>query len=141
MLQRALGDDFLLRVEARLVRMRTTGDTSLAPDALIERVERSGCIALRCPIPGHRFRETIIVPRAGESGTDEHIFADWYAQEDLWLDWVLAQLGHPSFNSLILELTISQVDPRSISHTHYLVWDGYQSVIKWYLCSYTYCNA
>ncbi len=75
------------------------------PDALIERVERGGGIALRCPIPGHRFREMIIVARAGESGTDAQTFADWYAHEDTWLDWALAQLGHPPFNELLLEPT------------------------------------
>lgn len=73
------------------------------PDALVERVEQSGGIALRCPIPGHRFRETIIVPRAGGSGTDMQMLADWYAQEGTWLDWALAQLGHPLFNDLIRE--------------------------------------
>ncbi len=73
------------------------------PDALVERVERSGGIALRCPIPGHRFRETIIVPRAGGPGTDTQMFADWYAQEDMWLDWALAQLGYSPFNDLVYE--------------------------------------
>ncbi len=73
------------------------------PDALVERVARSGGIALRCPIPGHRFRETIIVPRADGPGTDAQTFADWYAQEDTWLDWALAQLGYPPFNDLIRE--------------------------------------
>lgn len=73
------------------------------PDALVERVECSGGIALRCPIPGHRFRETIIIPRAGGPGTDTQIFADWYAQEDTWLDWALAHLGYAPFNELVHE--------------------------------------
>jgi hypothetical protein len=73
------------------------------PNALVERVERSEGIALRCPIPGHRYREMIIVPRAVAPGTDAQTFADWYAQEDTWLDWALAQMGYPPFNDLVSE--------------------------------------
>jgi hypothetical protein len=73
------------------------------PDSLVERVEHNGGIALRCPIPVHRARETIIVPRAGVSGTDTKVFADWYANEDTWLDWALKQLQYPPFNALVYE--------------------------------------
>ena len=73
------------------------------PDTLLERVEQNGGIALRCPIPVHRAREAIIVPQAGVSGTDTKVFADWYANEDAWLDWALKQLQYPSFNTLVHE--------------------------------------
>jgi hypothetical protein len=73
------------------------------PDSLVEWVEHNGSIALRCPIPVHRARETIIVPRAGASDTDTKVFADWYANEDTWLDWALEQLQYPLFNAFIHE--------------------------------------
>ncbi len=51
-----------------------------------ESFKRSGSIAVRCPIPGHRVRETIIVSQAGLHEMDTDIFADWYAHEDSWLN-------------------------------------------------------
>ena len=41
----------------------------------------------------------------------------------------------------LAELTLSQGDSRSISPTHSLVCDCYQSVIEWYIFSYIYRNA
>ncbi len=73
------------------------------PDSLVECVEHNGGIALRCPIPVHRARETIIVPQAGVSGTDTKVFVDWYANEDTWLDWALKQLQYSPFNALVHE--------------------------------------
>lgn len=73
------------------------------PDSLVEWVEHNGGIALRCPIPVHWARETIIVPQAGMPGTDTKVFADWYANEDTWLDWALEQLQCPPFNALVHE--------------------------------------
>ncbi len=66
-------------------------------------VEHNGGIALRCPIPVHRAREMIIVPRARVSGSDTKVFANWYAHEDMWLDWALKQLQYPQFNVLVHE--------------------------------------
>jgi hypothetical protein len=60
-------------------------------------------IAVRCPIPGHRVRETIIVPQAGLHEAEADTFADWYAHEDSWLDWALQQLGYASFDTLVQE--------------------------------------
>ena len=75
------------------------------PDSLVERAEHNGGIALRCPIPVQHARETIIVPQAGMSGTDTKVFADWYANEDAWLDWALKQLQYPPFKVLVHELS------------------------------------
>ncbi len=67
------------------------------------RVERHGGRAVRCPIPGNRVRETIIVPqtRLSQAGRDAQMFADWYAHEESWLDWALQQVGHPRFDALV----------------------------------------
>lgn len=73
------------------------------PDTLVERIEQNGGIALRCPIPMHHAREAIIVPQAGVSGHETKVFADWYANEDAWLDWALEQLQYPPFNILVHE--------------------------------------
>jgi hypothetical protein len=72
-------------------------------NSLRESFKRTGGIAVRCPIPGHRVRETIIVPQAGLHEAEADIFADWYAHEDSWLDWALQQLGYASFNTLVQE--------------------------------------
>ncbi len=68
-------------------------------------MERHGSRAVRCPIPGNRVRETIIVPqtRLPQAGKDAQLFADWYAHEDGWLDWALQQVGHPRFAALMQE--------------------------------------
>lgn len=72
-------------------------------EALGTRIENNEGIALRCPIPGYRVRESIIVARAGVSDIGSRIFADWYAQEATWLDWALKQLEHPPFEALMQE--------------------------------------
>jgi hypothetical protein len=61
--------------------------------------------AVRCPIPGNRVRETIIVPqtRFSEAATDAQLFTDWYMHEDSWLDWALQQVGQPGFDALVQE--------------------------------------
>ncbi len=74
---------------------------SASPEELRERIERNGGIALRCPLPGHRFRESIIVARAPLQDTGAKMFAGWYAQEESWLEWALEQLGYPSFDALV----------------------------------------
>ena len=66
-----------------------------------ERIERNGGIALRCPLPGHRFRESIIVAQATLPDAGAKMLADWYAQEESWLDWALERLGYPSFDALV----------------------------------------
>ncbi len=73
-------------------------------DSLVERVEQNGGIALRCPIPVYHARETIIVPQAGVPDIDMKVFADWYANENTWLDWALEQLQYPPFDALAQEL-------------------------------------
>jgi hypothetical protein len=74
------------------------------PDSLVERVEHNGGIALRCPIPVYHARETIIVPRVATPGIDTKVFADWYVNENTWLDWALEQLQYPPFDALAQEL-------------------------------------
>ncbi len=68
-------------------------------------MELDGGRAVRCPIPGDRVRETIIVPqtRLSQAGKDAQMFADWYAHEDSWLDWALQEVGHPRFDVLVQE--------------------------------------
>lgn len=72
-------------------------------NSLRESFKRSGSFAVRCPIPGHRVRETIIVPQARLHETEADIFADWYVYEDSWLDWALELVGYSSFNILVQE--------------------------------------
>jgi hypothetical protein len=68
-------------------------------------MELDGGRAVRCPIPGNRVRETIIVPQSGlsQAGRDAQMFADWYAHENSWLDLALQQVGHPRFDTLVQE--------------------------------------
>lgn len=72
-------------------------------NSLREHTKQSGGTAIRCPIPGHRVRETIIVSQAGRYESEADIFADWYAHEDSWLDWALQQLGYATFDTLVQE--------------------------------------
>lgn len=71
------------------------------PETLSERIESSGSIAVRSPLPGHRVRESIIVAQAAQPYKHAGVFADWYEQEATWLDWALEQLGHPPFPALV----------------------------------------
>lgn len=73
------------------------------PEALSKRIEKDGGIAIRCPLLGHTVRESIIVTQVGQFHDHARIFADWYEQEATWLNWALAQLGHPSFHDLVKE--------------------------------------
>ena len=72
-------------------------------NSLRENLKQSGGIAVRCPLPGHRVRETIIVSQAGRYETEADIFADWYIHEDSWLDWALQQMGYTTFNTIVQE--------------------------------------
>lgn len=72
-------------------------------NSLRENLKQSGGIAVRCPLPGHRVRETIIVSQARRYETAADIFADWYIHEDSWLDWALQQMGYPTFNKIVQE--------------------------------------
>src|SRR6266699_2353976 len=49
-----------------------------------------GNIALRCSLPGHCVRESIIIPRRGLDGDALELMA-LYEHEDTWLDWALQQ--------------------------------------------------
>ena len=62
-----------------------------------------GSFALRCSLPGHCARESIIVPRRGRDA-DALELAALYEQEDTWLDWALQQAGKPPFHTLTTEL-------------------------------------
>jgi len=66
-------------------------------------MELHGGRAVRCPLPGNRVRETIIVPQTSmsQAGRDAQVFADWYTHEESWLDWALQQVGHPRFDALV----------------------------------------
>jgi hypothetical protein len=72
-------------------------------DELRVQIEQHGVRAVRCPLPGNWLRETIIIPQAGslQAEQEARIFAEWYAHEDTWLDWALAQFEHPSFETLV----------------------------------------
>ncbi len=75
----------------------------VAPEAVSARIEGDDGIAVLSPIPGHRARETIIVPQAGQAEVEAAIFADWYQDEATWLDWALEQQEYPRFDKLVLE--------------------------------------
>jgi hypothetical protein len=54
------------------------------------------CYGFVRPLPGHRVRETMIIPvtTAGQSEAD--IWAQLYNTESTWLDWALSQAGLPA---------------------------------------------
>lgn len=62
----------------------------------------NGSIALRCSLPGHCARESIIIPRKG-MGADALEFIALYEHEDTWLDWALLRAGKPPFHMLVQE--------------------------------------
>ncbi len=62
-----------------------------------------GSIALRCSLPGHCVRESIIIPRRGMSADALELMA-LYEHEETWLDWALQRAGKPLFNTLVQEL-------------------------------------
>lgn len=62
-----------------------------------------GSIALRCSLPGHCARESIIIPRRG-MGADALELMTLYEHEDIWLDWALQRAGNPPFHTLVPEL-------------------------------------
>ncbi len=73
------------------------------PDARSPKIERDGGIAVRCPIPGRRVRETMIISR-GEHPTasaEAEMLAGWYEKEDDLLNWLLARSGQQPFNVLV----------------------------------------
>lgn len=78
---------------------------SMDDEQVREVVVNSGrtAAAIRCPIPGHRARETIVVTRTDQPDTGFEVFLDMYSHEDEWLDWALARSGHPPFGQLVQE--------------------------------------
>lgn len=60
-----------------------------------------GTVTLRRTIPGNLGRETIIVPRASGETADVADWQGWYGAEPSWLDWALAELGHPPLSTLV----------------------------------------
>jgi hypothetical protein len=63
----------------------------------------NGSIAIRCSLPGHCARESIIIPRRGR-GAEALEFSALYEHEDTWLDWALQQAGKPPFQMLVQDL-------------------------------------
>lgn len=76
-------------------------------EAVSARFERAGGITIRCPIPGHRVQEAIIVRRGGQPNTEAERFADWYQNAATWLDWALERQEFPPFDKLVQEEPLS----------------------------------
>jgi len=62
-----------------------------------------GNIALRTTLPGHRYRETILVPAREDACPALEHWVTWYGQESSWLDWALSRLGHPPLRTLLAD--------------------------------------
>jgi hypothetical protein len=48
------------------------------------------------PLPGHRVRETMIIPVTAAGRSESDMWADLYNAEDSWPNWALGQEGLPS---------------------------------------------
>jgi hypothetical protein len=79
-----------------------TWSTASVAEFVRETWRAEGATALRCPLPGHRERETLIVPRSGSLQVASTPMIDWYAREEHWLNWALEQLGFPPPEELLL---------------------------------------
>lgn len=53
------------------------------------------CYGFVRPLPGHRVRETMIIPVTTAGKSEADTWADLYNTEDTWLDWALSQAGLP----------------------------------------------
>lgn len=53
------------------------------------------CYGFVRPLPGHRVRETIIIPLTAAARSEADIWAELYNTESTWLDWALSQTGLP----------------------------------------------
>jgi len=54
------------------------------------------CYGFVRPLPGHRVRETMIIPVTAAGRSEADIWAGLYNTEDTWLDWALGQAGLPA---------------------------------------------
>jgi hypothetical protein len=54
------------------------------------------CYGFVRPLPGHRVRETMIIPVTAAGRSESDIWADLYSTEDSWLNWALGRAGLPS---------------------------------------------
>jgi hypothetical protein len=54
------------------------------------------CYGFVRPLPGHRVRETMIIPVTESGRIEADIWAELYGSEDTWLDWALNQAGLPA---------------------------------------------
>lgn len=79
-----------------------TWSTASAAESVRETWRAESATALRRPLPGHRERETIIVPRSGSLQVASAPLIDWYEHEEHWLTWALKQLGFPPPEELFL---------------------------------------
>ncbi len=73
------------------------------PSARSSQIERDGGIAVRCPLPGRRIRETMIIPREEHptASAEVEMLARWYEKEDDLLNWLLDRSGQPAFNAFV----------------------------------------
>lgn len=53
------------------------------------------CYGFVRPLPGHRVRETMIIPVTAAGRSEADIWAGLYNTEPTWLDWALSQAGLP----------------------------------------------
>jgi hypothetical protein len=84
-----------------------TGAATL--EAVYQVAAIEGATAIRCPLPGHRAKESMIVTRTGLPDPDPGytLFVDWYWNENTWLDWALEQLGFAPFDTLAHEQSLA----------------------------------
>ena len=75
------------------------------------RIEKASGMVVRCPIPGTRVRETIIIPREGHLTADAQLLASLFEKEDDLLNWLLAQVGQSPFNALVHDLYLDRDAP------------------------------
>ncbi|MCW2932151.1 MAG: hypothetical protein JWM19_3113 [Actinomycetia bacterium] len=54
------------------------------------------CYGFIRSLPGHRVRETMIIPATAAGRSEADIWAELYNTEDTWLDWGLSQVGLPA---------------------------------------------
>jgi hypothetical protein len=54
------------------------------------------CYGFVRPLPGHRVRETMIIPVTAPGRAEADMWAELYNSEDTWLDWALSRAGLPA---------------------------------------------
>lgn len=61
----------------------------------------AGGIGLRRILPASRSRETLLIPLTNEGRGEVELWRAFYDSEGSWLDWALAELGHPPLAQLV----------------------------------------